>query len=153
MARRPPFIAVLVAIAIVLVALLTAIVPHRTLILTVVTDRTAYGTGQPIPFYVRVIVGGNQPLNLSLSVCTIGFAVLSEFGETVYRVAPFQSPMRNRCGLTQMTLLRPGETRIVNFTWTPSADVPLGHWYTIRPEIALSAPIQLRIETAQVLLQ
>ena len=137
MGTRPPFLVIVVAASIVLVAAVAAWYPQRAVAIVVRPERTVYVPGESVNFTLVLKAEGNRPIivvDFSGPLCgNVYFAVEDEGGRTIYPGVGgnYQIP----CPMMMTRLLEPGETLSWNSAWNQVNEtgfpVPAGHRYGI----------------------
>ena len=137
MGTRPPFLVIVVAASIVLVAAVAAWYPQRAVAIVVRPERTVYLLGESVNFTLVLKVEGNRPVTVVPfpgPLCgNFYYTVEDEGGRTIYPgvVRNYQIP----CPMMEARFLQPGNTLSWNSTWNQVNDtgfpVPAGHRYGI----------------------
>ena len=161
MGTRPPFLVIVVAASIVLVAAVAAWYPQRAVAIVVRPERTVYLLGESVNFTLVLKVEGNRPVTVVLfpgSLCgNFYYAVEDEGGRTIY---PGVGGIIGDCAMTEARFLQPGDTLSWNSTWNQvngtGFPVPAGHRYGIfgvfmergEPVHVLAAPVWVFVKPA-----
>jgi len=148
MKRHAPFLPILVAASILLLAAVVAWYPQRAVAILVRAERAVYVSGEQVNFTITLRIEGNRPITvtspLGIARCgSLHYAVEDENHKTIYD----ESGGVVYCPMMTSRLMQPDEIVSLNFSWNQvnrsGSPVPPGQRYTLIP--VFTAPEDVRV--------